>query len=241
MSYEATYKLWYEFLRRTDPNNWSGESEDGKQNVKKDFAGTDKQDFETWLDGDKRMRMFAPYGPIDDPKTAKNRPVRHVSKGQGIEDVNHETHIVLVIDIREPVSTLIENIERMVKLATETWWLDHVWWNDKHKGSKSRVGRTKWEKNKALYPLEMRPDIEALELTLLIHDIDQFAKQEDWPHWKTGVEAKEINSAFLPLMKYGNDGPDADQKIELSNAVIRILDRAEKIKAGVVKGIFPAS
>jgi len=236
MSYKNPCRLWYEFLRRTDINDWS-------EKVKQDFAGTHEQDFETWLDYDKRCRMFAPHGPMTGPNGdnwIKNLPVRPLSKGQGIDDVDHDTHLILVIDQRKPYSVIMESIERKVKLVTEAWWLDNVWWNDDvPKESKSK--HREWEKSKALYPLASRPDLEALELTLLIHDIHHYPKNDEWHHWNTGVEAKKTRPDFQPLMKYGNAGPDADEKIKLGAAVIRILDRAKRIKGGVVQGIFPAT
>jgi hypothetical protein len=240
------YALWYEFLDRTDPETWSDD-------VKRDFSGVLTQTFDYWF-GQNYFRLFFEDGPMIGPDAidfVAQLPVRSyvantdnstVSWETDVSNINWDTHFVLVVERGHPHSEIMSNIEWNVRICT-----------DDEEGEKRKVGRKEWKKSKALYPFATRPDHDALMLTLLIHDIDhEHEHDEEWTHWKTGEEVKQriskfsdevklaIPMNFLPLMKYGKTGPDADQKILLTAAVIRILERAEKIKAGVVQGIFPA-
>jgi len=230
------YELWYEFLNRTDPATWSAD-------VKRDFGEVLTKTFNQWL-ATNYFLLFFHYGPMVGPKAIdllKELPVQSFVENTDISDIDWNTHFVLVVERGHSHREIMSEIEDSVRLCTE------------EEGVQNKAGRKVWEKSKALYSFATRPDHDALMLTLLIHDIQRDNENEEsWTYWKTGVEVKqrisgfsdEVKAAvpmdFLPLMKYGNAGPDADEKILLGAAVKRILDRAERIKAGVINGTFPA-
>ena len=159
-----------------------------------------------------------------------------------ISDVNHDTHFVLVIDRRHPYTDLMKKIEIRVKTATEDGWNDTVDMPIREE-TKRKVGAKEWKQSYATYPFSARPNTKALELVLLIHDINR--DHPDWKQWRIGVEAKTKSAKLLPLMKLvegdAEAEPTASQKIIIQAAVGRELKKAQKIKAGIIKGIFPAT
>ena len=93
----AAYKLWYEYLKETDPANWSDE-------VRRDFSGVLEMEFVEWF-REARFRLFV---KLD----IKADPVRFLKPG---EVFNDETHLALLVDLSKPLSMLMERIEVRVK------------------------------------------------------------------------------------------------------------------------------
>lgn len=228
----SEYHLWYEFLRLTDPSTWSAE-------VKRDFGGVLTMDFDSWFD-EVRFDLFAPNGPIEggDGSWFKRSAVRQLHKGQCTDDINFDTHIVLIIDRSRPLSKLQELVNVRLQLATAENWNETV--DDESVEVKPRKRGTKpWAESHATYPFKKRPDVEALQHVLYVHDLQR--DNPTWKHWMIGVKAKKRFKKLLPLMKLKEgEEPTMEQKEILNAKVGYFLARAKKIKAGVIEGVFPA-
>lgn len=228
----SSYQLWYEFLKRTDPATWSDK-------VKQDFGGVLMMDFDSWFD-EVRFDLFAPNGPIEggDGSWFKRSAVRQLHKGQSTDEINFDTHVVLIIDRTQPLSKLQKLVEVRLNLATAENWNESV--DDVSEVELTRKrGVRAWTKSHARYPFAKRPDVDALELVLHVHDI--YLKNPKWKYWMVGVRAKEMFKRLLPLMRLKEgEEPSMEQKEILTAKVGLLLVRADKIKAGVVNGVFPA-
>jgi hypothetical protein len=212
MSYEA-YELWYEYLKRTNPTTWSVD-------VRKDFGGVLLSSCDDWF-REVQFDLFAIYGMQFD-----KLPVRVMRDPKGAANVNFDTHLVLIIDLSRPVSFLMPRIQSKIEIELS---------------EEGKAGRPKWKQSLAKYPFARRPDPEALRICLDVHD----AKRDhpDWTLWKIGSYIQTLHPILLE-QKLKNTDTDAErtakQKV-LTATMGRYLARAEKIKAGVVNGIFPAA
>ena len=208
--------LWYEYLKRTDPNTWSEE-------VRKDFEGVlTKDSFNEWWGADVRLKLFAKYN-----LRMTENPVRVLRRNEKGDDINRDTHIALVIDISQPKDVLMKKISSRLALAQ----------------GQIKSGRPKWAPSKAKYPFAKKPDVVALKITLDIYDIKK--NNPDWPNWRVGQEAQLIHEATNPILRKQmikeNDTPAeivAKKKI-LGEVTARYLKRAEALLINVTKGIFP--
>jgi len=224
------YELWYEFLKRTDPSTWSEE-------VKRDFGGVLTTDFFDWF-FEVRPELFWPHGPVSDDKWRRNAPFISLWKGENIEDINRDTHSILVIDRSQPHSVLEEKFKQHLQIYARG--PRDVSGDSDVTGPKQRKrGASTWEESNALYPFKKRPNIAALEQVLYVHDLQR--DHPTWKHWKIGVKAKEKFKDLLPLMKLKEgEVPSMEHKEILNAKVGYFLARAKKIKAGVIEGVFPA-
>ena len=224
------YRLWCEFLKRTEPSTWSEE-------VKRDFGGVFTTDFLHWFI-DVRPELFFPHGPVSNDNWRKRAPFIALWKSENIDDVNRDTHSILVIDRSQPHSVLEEKFKR--HLQTYAKGAREASGDSDDIGPKQRKrGATPWTKSHAKYPFAKRPDVEALQHVLYVHDLQR--DNPTWKHWKIGVKAKERFKNLLPLMKLKEgEVPTMEQKEILNAKVGYFLARAKKIKDGVIKGVFPA-
>jgi hypothetical protein len=209
MKNEQVYEMWYEFLKRTDPNDWSVA-------VKRDFMGVMEQDFEEWF--------FDAYFKIFSPAALGVAPVRQYSDPGDIR-FNSKTDMIIVVDLSRPKDRLMKSIDFLLDL----------------KQPLRKLGRAKFHQLPAKYMFAKRPDIEALKIVLDVHD----AKRDhpDWTLWEVGSYLQKLHPILLKQKLNKTDTVavrTAKQKV-LTATFGRYLARAEKIKAGVVKGVFPAA
>lgn len=219
------YQLWYEYLKETNPDTWSDE-------VRKDFGGVlEASSFEEWFSVETRMTLFPVYG-----LKHENLPVRPLS---GTKDetwicdwLHRMDHLddeaddpsnftVLVINLDYPRAFLMEKIERQLI----------------RKQPKKITGRPEWKAPLSKYTFACRPDISSLEIALAAYRL----KKSAIPNWQIG---NELTKAF-PILQEQRIRGDKDPSITakkkvLESAVSRYLKAAERVLAGVVKGIFPA-
>ena len=207
MKSKPIYELWYEFLRRTDPRDWSVA-------VKRDFMGVMELDFEQW---------FADaYFDIFSPAARGVAPVRQYSDPGDIH-LNSKTETIIVVDLSRPKDVLMKSIDFILDL----------------KQPLRKLGRANYHQLPAKYKFKTRPDTEALKIVLDVHD----AKRDhpDWTLWEIGSYIQKTHPILLNQKLKMNDKDRVAKQKVLTATMGRYLARAEKIKAGVVKGVFPAA
>lgn len=216
MSYEA-YGLWYEYLKRTDPDSWS-------EDVQKDFGDVKTMNFDDWFN-EVKFDLFANYGMKFDALT-----VRAMREPEGADKINFDTHLVLIIDRSLPISFLMPRIESRVRINS----LANI-----------KAGRTKWKPTSAKYPFASRPDIAALKTTLLMYDTKK--ANPDWPNWKVGQAVQSIVEVTTPILrKHKLKSKDAigeitTKKKMLTQVTARYLKNADALLSNVTQGIFPST
>lgn len=179
--------------------------------VQKDFEGADKMSAEDFCK-EHVMHLFS--GP------SKNLVVTQLTPGDTWDETQH---IALLIDPEQPDDVLMDLVQR------------YIWIHRKE----FKKGRPKFEPENARYPFCRPPDVNALEITLYIDELKE--KHPDWPHWQLVTETQK-HFPILPNQKLIENDPDRVAKKKVLNATAsRYLARAERIKAGVANGIFPAS
>lgn len=211
------WHLWIKFLKLVPVDQWS-------QQVKKDFAGAenDKVSAEDFY---KKRAMYLFVGP------SKELLVTHLLPGDTWDE---SKNLALLINPEQPNEKIMEEVKNYVWLCKK-----------EHK-----KGRPKFEPENARYPFCAPPDVSALEITLHIHnlrekdlkDLEDLKVEKTKPLWELLVETQQEFPIMSKQKLHKGDAPDTQvsQKKALSVVASRYLARAERIKAGVANGIFPA-
>lgn len=261
----AAYKLWYEYLKETEPSAWS-------ESVRIDFAGVLDQDFDGWFD-ENRFDLFLdtfvrptteyPVWSIEredyeDDKDyllavlGEKRNEDEIDFGKIFGELDH------IVDhderMRSALSILEDQVEanfvpksHLVLVVNLSYPKDKLleWINTLITASKGKLkkGRPAEKKSFAKYPFARRPDISSLEIALAAHRL----KKLGMPNWQVGNELTKI----FPILKdhkiteKKNDGDEEDlnavnKKKVLESAAWRYLKLADAVLEGVTQGIFPA-
>jgi hypothetical protein len=101
-AHEKPYRLWYDYLKETNIEDWSAE-------VKEDFAGVFSESFEQWF-SHARFDLWT-------PRKAHTAPVREYKSGNDV--VLKENELLLVLDLTKPKDALLRSIEFLLWLRQE--------------------------------------------------------------------------------------------------------------------------
>lgn len=186
------------------------------EQVQKDFAGADTMSTEDFYK-DRSMYLFV--GP------SKDLLVTHLLPGDTWDETKH---LALLINPEKPNEKIMEEVKY------------YVWLSKKE----HKRGRPKFEPENARYPFCAPPDVNALEITLYIYNLRQndLRNEKTKPLWELLVETQKVFPIMSKqkLLKGDAANTQVSQKKALSVVASRYLARAERIKAGVANGIFPA-
>lgn len=101
-AHEKPYRLWYDYLKETNIDDWSAE-------VREDFAGVFSESFEQWF-------LHAQFD-LWMPRKAHTPPVREYKSGNDV--VLKENELLLVLDLTKPKDALLRSIEFLLWLRQE--------------------------------------------------------------------------------------------------------------------------
>lgn len=226
----AAYKLWYEYLKETDPDTWSDD-------VRKDFGGVltagSFNDWyaEVWFDLFFTMGPEGMTQPMEDfsvrefvglePEGYKRTVLGASYRARAVVYEESPTHTVLVLNLSYPKTTLMEEVGRYIDDAIDN----------------RKKGRPAERTSFAKYPLACRPDVSSLGIALEAYLLRK--ANPDWPVWKIG----NTLAANFPIlqkqrMKEGDIDSVSKQKV-LDTVTRRYLKTADSVMAGVVVGVFP--
>lgn len=95
---DDAYKLWYAYLKETNPDTWSEE-------VRRDFGGVLTESFEEWFS----QAYFELWLPLK----AGSAPVRQYDANTEIPEMR-ESEIAVVIDLDRPKDALIRSLDWII-------------------------------------------------------------------------------------------------------------------------------
>lgn len=263
---DTAYRLWYEYLRETDPNTWT-------PTVRMDFAGVLELDFDEWfsrvkfdlfLDTFKRPTTEHPVYRIDreDYDNDRDYLLSVIGEPPKDEDPDDFKGIFQSLNHIADVDDRMLEALRLYEIKVEEHFMrkQHLVLvinlsNPKEKllrlidiqvtaaMGKLKKGRPAERRSFAKYPFARRPDISSLEIALVAYRL----RQTGMPLWQV---ANEIATQF-PILKDQkiqqsiNSGAKGDldsvnKKKVLEAAAGRYLKLATAVLDGVTKGIFPA-
>lgn len=215
------HRLWIDFLKLVPVEKWS-------EQVQKDFEGADRMSTEDFLQ--------ARFNPLFDETLgdlcAYAEAVVEVHPGDTWDQSNH---LALVIELGHPHADVMALVEEKLRIARKEL---------------TSIGRPKFRPPRCDYPFCAPPDVNALEITLHIHnlrkkdlkDLEDLKIEKTKPLWELMVETQKEFPIMSKQKLHKGDAPkkQVSQKKALSVVASRYLERAERIKAGVANGIFPA-
>lgn len=209
------YRLWIEYLKEAPPHTWSDE-------VRIDFSGchshaTDSKEFEKWIwEANYNRGLF-----FD-----SNKALPTVIADDLADKPLDAKQITLVINITATDDDITSGV-----LAYVNCYREEQGWN------RPGRGRPEFKAEPAKYELAMRPDVEALEITLDAYRlIKKHVGDKNWPKWRIGEEIVRKHRIGVKL-RLKSPGPDREK--ELHDLVTRYEERAIRVIESVKNGVFP--
>lgn len=213
MEHTDPYRLWYEALQRSDPEEWS-------QQCKDYLLEAQGLPWDEWWEA-----VGEHFDPVrrEDHLTVQELDDKEHSDWWWSQFGDDEDLRLIYVNLLQPDAWLVEDFLKLV-----------------HKYREAKPGRPRFESHAPQFPLHRLPKLDVINTMLTCYDLKEAAKKEGVKKslYKIGVEAG-VGPAYV--VQEGDNKGEADRKRRFMTIIVaRHVERAEALIANASKGIFPS-